>query len=302
MPWLINASQADKFRKSQKSLIILDASHHLPATGRDAKQEFLDKHIIGAQFFDIDEFKDPNSHIVHSLIQDEKLIGEKCGKLGIRSDYKIIFYDNSDLHSACRAFWMMKVFGHNPHLLYILDGGLSAWEKYIGKTESGPTKVTPKTYKANFNSQYIFTLEQMKENFKNPQIQVIDVRHPARYAGGKEARADLRSGHIPGSFSLPYSTLFDKNGNFLPLEKIRQLLVNIAANIQLPIVATCGAAVTACILDFLLDILGHKEHTVYNGSWAEWGSENLYPGETSLDERPVETCLEELDPTKRTGM
>ena len=56
MPWLINAAQADKFRKSQKSLIIMDASLHMPAEGRDAKQEFLDKHIPGAQFFDIDAF------------------------------------------------------------------------------------------------------------------------------------------------------------------------------------------------------------------------------------------------------
>lgn len=301
MPWLINAAQAEKFRKSQKSLIILDASIHLSETGRDAKQEFLNKHIIGAQFFDIDEFKDPNSHQVHSLIADDKILSEKLGALGIRNDYKIIFYDNSDLHSSCRALWMMKVFGHNPHLLYILDGGLNAWEKYIEKMESGPSKVTAKSYQAKFNSDYLRTLLQMKENLQNPQEQVVDVRHPVRFAGGQEARADVRAGHIPGSFSLPYTTLFDNNGNFQSLEKIRQLLINIALDVKSPIVATCGAAVTACILDFVLDIVGHKQHTVYNGSWAEWGSEKLYPGEKSLDERPIETCLEELDPAKRTG-
>ncbi|MHB1949071.1 MAG: sulfurtransferase, partial [Gammaproteobacteria bacterium] len=74
MPWLINAAQVDKFRKSQKSLIILDASLHMPATGRDAKQEFQDKHIIGAQFFDIDAFSDPAANLPHQLLLDEKKI------------------------------------------------------------------------------------------------------------------------------------------------------------------------------------------------------------------------------------
>src|SRR6185312_3004041 len=115
MAWLINAAQLDKFRKSQKSLIILDASWHLPDSGRNAKQEFIEKHIADAQFFDLTLFNDPTNPIPNMLIHDENLINEKLGNLGIRDDFKIIFYDNSDLHSACRALWMFRIFGHNPH-------------------------------------------------------------------------------------------------------------------------------------------------------------------------------------------
>ena len=35
-----------------------------------------------------------------------------------------------------------------------------------------------------------------------------------------------------------------------------------------------------------------KEHSLYDGSWSEWGWEELYPGESSLSERPVETSIE----------
>lgn len=300
MPWLINAAQVDKFRKSQKSLIILDASFHMASTGRNAKQEYLEKHIVGAQFFDIAEFNDPHSSTPNSLIQDENSISEKLGKMGIRNDYKIIFYDNSELHSACRALWMLKVFGHNPHLLYILDGGFAAWEKYINKVESGNSTISPKTYHAKWNPQYYRTLAQMKESLKNPLEQVIDMRHAARFAGLPESRPGLRAGHIPGSISLPYTSLFDKNtGAFLSLDKIRQFLPTLAIHMNQPIISTCGSGITASILDFILDLLNHKNHAVYDGSWAEWGAENLYPGETSLEERPIETCLEELDPTNR---
>lgn len=298
MSWLITAAQADKFRKSQKSLIILDASLHMPNAGRDAKQEFAEKHIPGAQFFDIDVFSDPNSDIPHALITDEKLISEKLGAMGIRNDYKIIFYDDSDLHSASRAVWMMKMFGHNPQQLYIIDGGFTAWERTIGKTEVGKSSVTPKQYKATLQPQFLRTLAQMKDNCKNPREQVIDVRHSLRFAGGREVRPGLRSGHIPGSYSYPFTVMFDKTGKFVPVDKLRSHLINVGIDLRSPIVATCGSGITAPILDFVLDLMGHKQHAVYAGSWTEWGAEKLYPGEVSLDERPVKTSAEFDEPPK----
>lgn len=293
MSWLINAAQVDKFRKSQKSLIILDASWYLPHSNRNAKQEFLDKHIIDAQFFDINAFSDPHAEVPHLMIRDEKLISEKLGALGIRNDYKIIFYDNSELKSSARAVWMMKVFGHNPQLLYILDGGLAQWEKYGGKLASGPAKVSPKRYLAKFQPQFIRSLAQMKENLIKGAEQVIDVRNPARFAGGKESRPLMRSGHIPGSFSFYYSLFFDTDGKFKPLDKVRTQMTAVGIDLKAPIVAMCGSSITAPIVDFTMDLLGHKNHWVYEGSWTEWGAEKLYSGEKSLTERPLETCLEQ---------
>src|SRR5262245_46511809 len=121
MPWLINATQLDKFRKNQKNVAILDASWFLPNDNRDAKQEFLAEHVVGARFFDLDSFHDTETNLPHMLIRDEKKIAEKIGALGITNDHKIIFYDNNkDLHTSCRALWMFKVFGHNTNQLYIL--------------------------------------------------------------------------------------------------------------------------------------------------------------------------------------
>lgn len=293
MSWLINAAQLDKFRKSQKNLIIFDATHHMFTEQRDAKREYTDRHIIDAKFFDIGALSDPASNLPHTLIQDENLLGEKLGALGIRNDYKIIFYDNSDLHSACRALWLLKMAGHNTQQLYLLDGGLNAWEKYGGKVESGEPVYSPKQYNAKIQPAYLRTLAQMKENLHHPKEQVIDVRHPLRFAGGPEPRAGLRSGHIPGSFCLPYATLFDKEGTFLPLDKIRKLLESIGIDFNSPIISTCGSGVTASILDFVLDLLEHKHHEVYDGSWSEWGADKLYPGETSLAERPVKTVVDD---------
>ncbi len=295
MPWLINAAQLDKFRKNQKSLIIVDASWHMPSAGRDGKQEFIASHIPGAQFFDIRALTDPNPEAAHRnmVLRDEKAISEKLSQLGIRNDYKIIFYDNSELHTSCRALWLLKTFGHNPQLLYILDGGLHAWNTYSGKLESGESTVTPKQYTAHFQPQYVRTLADMKANLANPKEQVVDVRHAVRYAGGPESTTGLRAGHIPESFSFPYTTMFDKNGYWRPLEKIRQQFAGIGTDLNAPIVTSCGSGTTAAVLNFALDLLGNTQNAVYNGSWTEWGAEKLYTGETSLTERPVVTSLDE---------
>jgi thiosulfate/3-mercaptopyruvate sulfurtransferase len=226
------------------------------------------------------------------LSHDEKAIAETLGNLGIRNDYKIIFYDNSKLHSACRAVWMMKVFGHNPQLLYILDGGLEAWLQYNGKTETGEATASPKQYTANFQPDWVRTLSQMKANLHNPKEQVIDLRHAVRYAGGPEVRPGLRLGHIPGSVSFPFTSFFDSDNRFRPLEKIRQQLTGVGIDINSPIISTCGSAITAPILNFVLDLLDQSNHAVYNGAWTEWGCNKLYAHELSLDERPVQTSLD----------
>jgi thiosulfate/3-mercaptopyruvate sulfurtransferase len=292
MPWLINATQLDKFRKNQKNVIIFDASvHH---DGRDAKQEFAERHIVGAQYFDISLFSDPSSTAPHAhmVIRDEALISEKLSTMGIRNDYKIIFYDNSKLHTSCRALWMMKLFGHNPQQLYILDGGLHAWDNYGGKVDSGESTASPKQYSATYQPQYIRTLADMKTNLHQPTQQVLDSRHAVRYAGGPEPRPNLRAGHIPGSFCFPSTTVFDKHGYWKPLDKIRQQLTGIGFDLKSPAITTCGSATTAPILNFMLDLLDHEQHAVYNGSWTEWGAEKTFPGETSAEERPVKTCTD----------
>lgn len=288
MSWLINAAQLDKFRKNQKNIVIFDASWYLPTDGKDARQDYLESRIAGARFLDLSQFFDHTNPLPNMLLRDEKAIEKVVSELGITNDFKIIFYDNSPLHSSCRALWMFKVFGHHPNQLYILDGGLAAWEKYGGKFESGePKQVAAKHYSVMYQAQLIRSLVQMKTNLHHPIEQVVDLRHPVRYAGGPEARPNMRAGHIPRSFSFPYMTMFEADGKFKPMEKIRKQLEGIGVDLGAPIVTTCGSGMTAPILNFMLELMGHDNHAVYDGSWSEWGAEQLYAGEMSALERPV---------------
>jgi thiosulfate/3-mercaptopyruvate sulfurtransferase len=39
-----------------------------------------------------------------------------------------------------------------------------------------------------------------------------------------------------------------------------------------PVITTCGSGVTAAILNLALERIGRRDHALYDGSWAEWGS------------------------------
>lgn len=293
MPSLIKPAQLEKFRKNPKQVIIFDASWHLPETNRDAKQEYVNQHVAGAQFLDLTSFHDERAGLPNMLIRDETLIAEKMSALGITNEHKIVLYDNSDLHTSCRALWMFQVFGHSPHQLFLLDGGFPAWLQFGGKVATGLPAVVPfQSYQVTFQAKLIRTMMQMKMNLHHPVEQVVDLRHPVRFAGGSEHRPGLRMGHIPRSYSFPYFTMFEANGRFKSLEKIREQLIGVGLDLETPIVTTCGSGITSAILNFVLDLLGNEYHSLYDGSWAEWGVSHLYPGEESLAERPVETCLE----------
>lgn len=293
MLYLINAAQLDKFRKSQKNVTILDATWFLPTENKDAKNEFFTSHIAGARFLDLSDFNDRAASLPNMLERDEKIISEKVSALGITNEHKIIFYDNSPLHTSCRAFWMFKTFGHPLHQLFILDGGFDAWQKYGGKIETGePRPINKKNYSVNFQAHLIRTLVQMKTNLHHPKEQVVDARHPVRYAGEQETRVGLRAGHIPGSSCFPYFSLFETTGRFKPIEKIRRQFMGVGIDMDSPIVTTCGSGMSCAALNFAFDLIGQTQHALYDGSWSEWGADKLYSGETSLAERPVITSLD----------
>lgn len=288
MSTLIDALQLEKLRKQPKNVVIVDASWHLPAANRDARAEFEEAHIVGARFLDLSLYFDANNPLPHMLTHDVSSITALLADLGIGSEDKVIFYDQSDLHTSCRAWWMFRVFGHDPEKLFVLNGGLAAWKRFGGKIESGPTKFNQiKSYQVEWQSYLLRTLIDMKHNLAQPSEQVIDARHPVRFAGGSEPRPHMRTGHMPGSFCFPFMSVFESNGEFKSLKRLEAQLKALGLELSYPIVTTCGSGMTAPILNFVLELLGVKQHALYDGSFSEWGADCLYEGETSVNERPL---------------
>ena len=157
MSWLITVEQLEKFKKNQKHLLIFDASWYPPEqTADSAKENFLKGHLPDARLFCFEDFCDSTATLPNTISHRVDQLAQACGALGITKEHKIIFYDNSPVHSSARALWILKYLGHNAHQLYWLDGGLAAWQEVGGKVASDESRpVTPKNYPVHLQATFL---------------------------------------------------------------------------------------------------------------------------------------------------
>ncbi|MGB1934096.1 MAG: 3-mercaptopyruvate sulfurtransferase [Candidatus Puniceispirillaceae bacterium] len=254
-------------------ITILDASYFLPTMGRDGRAEFVQEHIIGAQFFDIDTIKDERDSLPH-MMPSASVFEAAMRDIGVHSDQQIIVYDNSPFLSSARAWWMLRYFGHLA--VCVLNGGMEAWKQAGGKTEQGNPPAETGSFTAGpAEKAGLILFDELRKAVENGSAQqIIDARAADRFNGlAPEPRAGLRAGHIPGSLNLPINSLLDKQTGKLKTEKELQKLFDDAGfDMNLPSVTTCGSGVTAAGLTLALAILGKTDIRLFDGSWSQWGA------------------------------
>lgn len=263
-------------RLGERSLRVVDASWHMPAAGRDAAAEHAAGHIPGALFLDLDSQSDHASALPHMLPQADAF-ASWCGANGIGLDDWIVCYDDSDVRSAARAWWMFRAFGFAT--VAVLDGGLAAWRaagQPLTQETATASPVTPPRLKLELGR--VRSLDQMRANLAAPAEQVVDARAAPRFAGeAPEPRSSVRAGHIPGSRNLPYGRLFADDGRMKPGGELRALFTDAGIDLARPVVTSCGSGVTAAVLALALAQLGKADVALYDGSWTEWGSQSDTP-------------------------
>jgi thiosulfate/3-mercaptopyruvate sulfurtransferase len=249
---------------------VIDASFKLPGILPLPIDDYLAAHIPGAVFFDVDAVSDHNDSRPH-MFPDAAQFGRDVSALGISSGDTVVAYDSGGWVAAPRAWWMFLSFGHSR--VKVLDGGLKKWLREGRPTHSG--KVTPKPgkFQAKFDASFIRSQQQLVGNLDTRAEQVIDARPRGRFEGTvAEPRAGLRSGHIPGSRSVPYAELFDAaTGAMKPLDELRKLFAGARVDMAKPIVTSCGSGVSALVVTLALYRLGVRGSGLYDGSWSEWG-------------------------------
>jgi thiosulfate/3-mercaptopyruvate sulfurtransferase len=267
-------------RLGSSGLVVLDGSWYLPTAARDPEKEFLVGHIPGARFFDLDRTSDPDTPLPHMLPTAEQFT-RQMRALGIRRDQAIVVYDGSGANlSAARVWWMFRAFGHS--MVAVLDGGFGKWVKERRPVETGASPpAAPGDFEARLDPHVVRDLAQVRANLESRREQLVDMRPAGRFAGrDAEPRPGIRSGHVPGSLSLPYADLVSGDGTLLPPVQLKGRLEKAGLDLARPVVATCGSGTSACALILGLETLGLHAHALYDGAWTEWGGRADTPVET----------------------
>jgi thiosulfate/3-mercaptopyruvate sulfurtransferase len=261
-------------------LVVFDATKYLPNEDKDGHAEFLRAHIPGARYFDIDVVADPDTDLPH-MVPSPGRFARLIGGLGVSNASRVVFYDQKGLASAARGWWLMALFGHDNAA--VLDGGLPRWQREGRVTATGePAAAQPAAYRPDYRAAMLRGIGDVLGNVKTQAELVLDARAAGRFTGEvPEPRAGMRSGHIPGSASLPYTDLLNTDGTFRNVDVVRARLRRAGVDGSRPVVTSCGSGVTACILTLGMRIAGLPEGAVYDGSWTEWGGRSDTPVETN---------------------
>ena len=286
----------------EPGLRILDGSWHLPAAGRNAKAEYEEARIPGAHFFDIDVIADTDSDLPH-MVPGEALFESWMKEFGIGNDSQVVVYDASGLFSAPRVRWLLRHMGLSE--VAVLDGGFPKWKAerrsiqrgpqtvgglYHGGTAREEEKRAPETgppragiaaaFKARKRPEMVCDKNAVERTCETSDAQILDARPAARFSGEvPEPRPGLRLGHMPGAINVPFTSLLNPDQTLKNSNELQAVLENAGFDFGGAAITSCGSGVAAAIVSLALEVLGHERHSLYDGSWSEWGKE----GDTEVE-------------------
>ncbi len=272
--WLIETEDLAALMVSEAGAdrVILDCSWYLPDSGKHARDDYVAGHIPGARFIDLGEISDPHSPYVN-MMPTAELFATVVGKLGIGMNTDVIVYDAG--YVSARLWWMFHTFGHKR--VRILNGGWRRWRAEGRAIESGePVPAQAKDFTARLAVGRIAAIADVRQIVAQGGAAIIDARTAAKFDGHEgSGYPGVASGYMPRAINTPWALFFEPapSFRFVSPERAADIFREKGVDLSGEVITTCGSGVTAAILGFMLEAIGHSNFRLYDGSWHEWGQQ-----------------------------
>ncbi|HKT53487.1 MAG TPA: rhodanese-like domain-containing protein, partial [Caulobacteraceae bacterium] len=221
----------------EADLAVIDATWFMPDDARSGRDAYVEGHIPGAAFFDIDEVADKSSGLPH-MLPDPQEFAVHVRRMGVNAGSDVVVYDAQGLFSAPRVWWSFRVMGHDG--VRVLDGGLPAWLADGHPVETGWPQPEHGDFKSHFRPELVRSLSQVREGLSGTSIQVLDARSAERFdARTPEPREGLRGGHMPGARNLPSATVISEDKTLRQAPELTRLFQDAGTDLDRPITTSC---------------------------------------------------------------
>ncbi len=243
-------------------------------------------HIPGAIFVDLDTAlaapAGDGRRGRHPLPGAETFVAA-MRQAGVDSARPVVVYDDAGGTIAARAWWLLRHYGHDD--VAVLDGGLPAWLRAGGPTETGMNTAAPGDFSGAPGRMGTLDAEQAAALAGDPAGVLLDARQSERYRGESEP-VDPRAGHIPGALHRSTRENVDAGGAFLDPPTLMRTFAALGVTPRVRVGAYCGSGVTAAHEVLALELAGVSA-ALYPGSWSEWCSDPARPIQTGDHAGPV---------------
>ena len=239
-------------------------------------QDYLEEHIPGASFLDLQNQISNTENQFKFTLPDMASLSSSFGKLGIGDPHHIILYSTNGLQWATRVWWMIYMLGYKN--VSILNGGLREWKRNDYDLESGENFYSETTFLNSESQSFFVGREQTVDAMSNNSCFLINALTSDIHNG--ESTRYGRPGRIPGSINIPFSDLMDINTHMLksPKEAL-SVFEKYNINRDSEILNYCGGGIAATLNAFVLHQLGFEKLKVYDNSLSEWAMDTSLPME-----------------------
>ena len=248
---IISAADFVKLTKSDKSVIIVDASK----AATYAKMHVKNAVSVPSEAVSQEDGK------VDGLLKSTQDLATVFGDAGISEGSTIVVYDEGSQKYSSRVYWALKYAGAQN--VKILHKDMDEWKKARVPITKMPTSKKSATFNVNVNDAIISSITEVKGG----SAKIIDVRTVEEFNG----TADNSDGHLPNAINLNYTELLTDKEAFLSKEEMQQVAAKYGLTPDTPIIAYCRTSVRATVLyAALVNVLGYKNVKVYDGAYLEW--------------------------------
>lgn len=266
-------------------VLVLDATTYLDTTDegvpysvRPDLDGFRAGHVPGARFADLTTLSDPAGRFAFTLPSPEAFAAA-AGAAGIGDDTHVVVYDRTTTAWATRVWWLLRVFGHDR--VSLLDGGVRTWQESGRPVETGDSPAAPaQVFTPRFRPELVARLDEVSA-LSTGGGTLVNALDAASFRGEAEVNPYSRRGRIPGSRSLPRTSLVDPDtGRIRDRASLTALLQEAGLLDADRAVTYCGGGIAATLPAFAAYLVGGAEIAVYDGSLSEWTADPALPVET----------------------
>ncbi len=266
---------------SDPNLRVIDATAFLrreipdgPYTVESGRESYERAHIPGAVFADIPGALSAPDSPFRFTLPGVQQFEAAMGALGVGESTRVVTYAQESPMWATRLWWLLRYFGFDE--VRVLDGGLAAWRRAGLELSAAEVNVAPQVFVARPRPGLLATKDDVAAIVGGEAACLVNALTPQAFKGlGPGAYS--RPGRIPGSVSVPAQRLLDpETWRFRPRDELAETLSDLVAS-EVPVVAYCGAGISATVDVFALSLLGHDDVRLYDGSLTEWSADPQLP-------------------------